>query len=208
MSKKYATYELETNLKAQGLDYIVGVDEAGRGTLAGIVVASSVYIPEEVVPELLNKVTDSKKLTLKKREELFPIIREKCSVGVGIVDSNTIDEVNILNATKLAMEEAIFSMRNVDYVLIDGTVRLDDFPYPQEQVIKGDSKSVSIAAASIIAKVTRDRIMNDLHDIWSIYNWKKNKGYGTKEHREAIKIYGPCEMHRKTFKGVKEYCYE
>lgn len=169
---------------------------------AGPVVAAACHVPEEMVPELLFKVRDSKKLTAKKREELFPLIRENCDVGVGVVSNQVIDDINILNATKVAMEEALTHIKDIDYVLIDGTVVLPNFPLPQEQVIKGDAKSISIAAASIIAKVTRDIIMNDLHGIWSFYGWDRNKGYLTKEHIEALKIYGPCEVHRMTFKRV------
>jgi len=202
MLKEYATYELESNLKAEGYPYIIGVDEAGRGCGAGPVVAAAVRIPDRMITELLFKVTDSKKLTAKKREELFPIIRAGCDVGVGVVSNTVIDEVNILNATKMAMEEAIFALKKINYVLIDGTVKLDNFPYHQQQVIKGDSKSISIAAASIIAKVTRDRIMMDLHDIWPIYGFDKHKGYLTKQHVDAIKLYEPCEFHRLTFRKV------
>lgn len=198
----FATYEIESNLESQGYTRIVGVDEAGRGCGAGPVVAGAVYVPEHMIPELLHKVKDSKKLTAKKREDLFPLIRENCEVGVGVVSNQVIDEINILNATKVAMEEALTHIKSIDYVLIDGTVVLPDFPLPQEQVIKGDAKSISIAAASIIAKVTRDRIMNDLHDILPIYGWNKNKGYLTKEHVRAIQVYDPCEFHRLTFKKV------
>lgn len=202
MTANFATYEIESNLESQGYAHIVGVDEAGRGCGAGPVVAAACYVPEEMIPELLFKVKDSKKLTAKRREALFPLIRENCEVGVGVVNSQVIDEINILNATKMAMEEALTHLKNIDYVLIDGTVVLPDFPLPQEQVIKGDAKSISIAAASIIAKVTRDRIMNDLHDILPIYGWNKNKGYLTKVHVAAIKEYEPCEFHRLTFKKV------
>jgi len=202
MSNTYATYEIESNVKAKGYPRVVGVDEAGRGSLCSPVVAAACFVPDEMVPELLYKVKDSKKLTAKKREELFPIIREYCEVGVGVVSNQIIDDINILNATKVAMEEALTHIKNIDYVLIDGTVVLPNFPLPQEQVIKGDAKSISIAAASIIAKVTRDRIMDDLHEIWSFYGWDTNRGYGTKIHVEAIKTYGPCEVHRMTFKKV------
>lgn len=175
--------------------------------LSGPVVASAVHVPDDMIFELLHKVTDSKKLTAKKREELFPLIKNNCDIGIGVVSSKIIDEINILNATKLAMEEALSYFVNPipDYVLIDGTVKLDNLPIQQEQVIRGDSKSISIAAASIIAKVVRDRIMDDLHDIWSFYGWNKNRGYGTKYHTEAIEIYGPCEVHRMTFKKVREW---
>lgn len=202
MTKEFATYDIETNLKGQGYSYIVGVDEAGRGPGAGPVVAAACHVPDEMVPELLYKVADSKKLTAKKREELFTLIRNGCNVGVGVVNNQVIDDINILNATKLAMEEALTHLKNIDYVIIDGTVVLPDFPLPQQQVIKGDAKSISIASASIIAKVTRDRIMLDLHDIYPIYGWDKNKGYLTKVHMEAIKEYDPCEFHRMTFRKV------
>ena len=200
--KDFATYEIESNLIAEGYSYIVGVDEAGRGPGAGPVVAAACHVPEEMLSELLFKVKDSKKMTAKKREELFPIIREGCDVGVGVVSSQVIDDINILNATKVAMEEAISHIRGIDYVIIDGTVKLKDFSLPQEQIIKGDQKSISIAAASIIAKVTRDRIMLDLHNILPIYGWDSSKGYLTKKHCEAINLYGISEFHRKTFKKV------
>jgi ribonuclease HII len=153
----FATYDIESERIALGFKYVAGVDEAGRGPAAGPVVAAAVCVPNEVLPELFLKVKDSKKLSAKRREELFPIIKEKCDVGVGIVDNNTIDEINILEATKVAMKQALYMMEYVEYALIDGTVVLKDLPFPQEQVIKGDAKSISIAAASIIAKVTRDR---------------------------------------------------
>jgi len=198
----FATYEIESTLKGKGYNYVVGVDECGRGPGAGPVVAAACYIPDEMVPELLNKVKDSKKLTEKKREELFPLIKNGCKIGIGIVSNTVIDEINILNATKVAMEEALSYFKDIDYVIIDGTVKLNNFPLPQEQIIKGDLKSISIAAASIIAKVTRDRIMLDLHDIWSFYGWDKNKGYLTKTHMDALNTYGPCEVHRLTFRKV------
>jgi ribonuclease HII len=198
----FATYDIESERIALGFKYVAGVDEAGRGCGAGPVVAAAVCVPNEVLPELFLKVKDSKKLSAKRREELFPIIKEKCDVGVGMVDNNTIDEINILEATKIAMKQALYMMEYVEYALIDGTVVLDDLPFPQEQVIKGDAKSISIAAASIIAKVTRDNLMLDLHKEYPIYNWRKNKAYLTKEHCEAIKLYGPCEYHRMSFRRV------
>jgi ribonuclease HII len=201
----FATYDIESERIALGFKYVAGVDEAGRGPAAGPVVAAAVCVPNEVLPELFLKVKDSKKLSAKRREELFPIIKEKCDVGVGIVDNNTIDEINILEATKVAMKQALYMMEYVEYALIDGTVVLKDLPFPQEQVIKGDAKSISIAAASIIAKVTRDNLMLALHKEYPIYNWAKNKAYLTKEHCEAIKLYGPCCYHRLTFGKVKEY---
>lgn len=198
----YATYEIESELKEKGYEYIIGVDEAGRGCGSGPVVAAACYVPDEMVPELLNKVKDSKKLTEKKREELFPLIRNGCKIGVGVVSNTVIDDINILNATKVAMEEALSHLKQIDYVIIDGTVVLPNIPIPQAQIIKGDLKSISIAAASIVAKVIRDRIMLDLHDIWSFYGWDKNKGYLTKTHIDALRTYGPCEVHRLTFNKV------
>lgn len=175
---------------------------------SGPVVAAAVYIPDDVIPELLLRVKDSKKLSEKKREELFPIIMKTCDVGFGVVSNKVIDDINILNATKAAMEEAISNLKFVEYVMIDGPIELKGINIPQMKVIKGDSKSISIAAASIVAKVTRDRTMKELHEIWSFYGFDRNKGYLTKEHVNALRTYGPCEVHRKTFNKVREYCDE
>jgi len=169
---------------------------------AGPVVAGAVHVPDEAIPALLFNVKDSKKLTANRREELFNIIRSTCHVGVGVVSNQVIDDINILEATKLAMEEAVHALNGTDYVIIDGTVVLRDFIYPQKQIVKGDTKSISIAAASIIAKVTRDRIMMDLHSIFSFYGFDKHKGYLTKQHVDAIQEYGTCELHRMTFRKV------
>lgn len=206
MENKFATYEIESEIREQGYKYIVGVDEVGRGCGAGSVVAAAVYIPDNIIPELLLRVKDSKKLTEKKREELFPIIMKTCDVGFGVVSNKVIDDINILNATKAAMEEAISNLKFVEYVMIDGPIELKGINVPQMKVIKGDSKSISIAAASIVAKVTRDRTMKELHEIWSYYGFDKNKGYLTKEHIDALRTYGTCEVHRKTFNKVREYC--
>lgn len=202
MMLTFPTYEIEKELHSTGYLRVAGVDEAGRGCLAGPVVAAACVVPEDVVPLLESKVNDSKKLSTKQREELFNLIRARCAVGVGVVSSVIIDDVNILNATKMAMREALLNLKGFDYAIIDGTVVLPKFPIPQQQIIKGDAKAISIAAASVIAKVTRDRIMLDLHDIWSMYGWDSNKGYGTKVHIDAIKLYGPCEVHRLTFNKV------
>jgi len=196
------TYNIETELHSSGYLRVAGVDEAGRGCLSGPVVAAACIVPVPAAVLLESKVNDSKKLSAKKREQLFPLIRETCTVGVGVVGSDIIDDVNILNATKMAMREALLNLKNFDYAIIDGTVELPKFPKPQQQIIKGDAKSISIAAASVIAKVTRDRIMMDLHSIWGMYGWDSNKGYGTKLHIEALKTYGPCEVHRLTFNKV------
>ena len=198
----FPTYDIEDEIKFKGFRYIAGVDEAGRGPGAGPVVAAAAVVPSEVVPELLLKVNDSKKLTAKKRETLFPIIRETCDVGLGLLTSDTIDEINILEATKLAMREALSNLNKVEYAIIDGTVVLNDLWVPQDQIIKGDGKSISIAAASIVAKVVRDRIMLDLHSIFPIYGWDTNKGYLTKKHLEAIETYGITEFHRESFRKV------
>lgn len=198
----YPTYEIEEDIKSEGYSYVVGVDEAGRGPGAGPVVAGAVHVPDDVIPELLFSVNDSKKLTPKNREKLFDMIKEKCDIGIGIVSNEVIDDINILCATKLAMEEAIRSLNHTDYVIVDGTVVLNGLSFPQRQVIKGDTKSISIAAGSIVAKVIHDRIMRSLHDIWPIYSWDKNMGYLTKDHIAALQEYGPCEFHRMTFRKV------
>ena len=199
----YPTYELEGNARSQGYKYVVGVDEAGRGPGAGPVVAAAVHIPAEHCPQFVDKVNDSKKMTPKKREEMFPIIKEHCNYGIQIVEAEIIDDINILEATKIAMKSAVEQIEYFDYILIDGTVDLTKhIVCPQEQVIKGDAKSISIAAASVLAKVTRDHIMEELHELFPIYNWKKNKGYLTKEHIEAIQTYGITDFHRQSFKKV------
>jgi ribonuclease HII len=196
------TYEIEQELIDTGYLRVAGVDEAGRGALFSCVVAAACVIPDTAISILESKVNDSKKLSPKKREELFELIRQCCDVGVGVVSSTVIDEINILNATKMAMEEALLNLKAFDYAIIDGTVVIPKFPKPQRQVIKGDAKSLSIAAASVVAKVVRDRIMLDLHDIWPFYGIDRHKGYGTKAHIEALKTYGPCPEHRLTFNKV------
>ena len=199
----FPTYELEDEAKRQGYKYVVGIDESGRGSLAGPVVAAAVYIPEENITKLVDKANDSKKMTAKKREAVYDIIKECCSVGIGVIEADVIDDINILEATKLAMQAAVVQLENFDYLLIDGTVDLTKhITCPQRRVVKGDSLSISIAAASIIAKVTRDRIMLKLHEIFPIYNWDRNKAYGTKEHIDAIKIYGITDFHRVSFRRV------
>jgi len=198
-----ANYELEEDAKRHGHSYIVGIDEAGRGPGAGPVVAAAVYIPEDVVEKLDGRVNDSKKVAPKKRERLYDEIIDTCYVGVQEVSAPIIDEINILEATKLAMAGAVERIDLFDYLLIDGTVDLSKHVIcPQQQVIKGDAKSISIAAASIIAKVYRDRIMLKLHEIFPIYHWDKNKGYLTAEHIMAIKTYGITDFHRATFRKV------
>lgn len=185
--------------------YIAGIDEAGRGPLAGPVVAACVVLPRDF--DVMG-VDDSKKLSEKKREELFEKITAKAlAYGVGIADNSVIDEINILQATKQAMKDALEQanarlrekeQQGVELVLLDA-VELKDISLPQKAIIKGDAKSLSIAAASIIAKVTRDRIMLGYHSQYPFYGFDKNKGYGTKAHYEGIERYGITPIHRRTF---------
>ena len=187
----------------RGYHRIAGVDEVGRGPLAGPVVAAAVILPRDGVGF---KVFDSKQISSKKREELYPSILEKAvGVGIGIIGQEEIDSINIFQATLKAMIVAIEKLpRLPDFLLIDGTQGLR-FSIPQKSIAKGDRLSNSIAAASIVAKVTRDRIMDECHQKYPEYDFAKHKGYGTKEHREAIEKFGICELHRKSFRGVKEY---
>jgi ribonuclease HII len=187
----------------RGYRRIAGVDEAGRGPLAGPVVAAAVILPQDGVGF---ELFDSKQISSKKREELYPsILKEALGVGVGIVGHEEIDCINIFQATLKAMAAAIENLPfPPDFLLIDGTQGLR-FSIPQKSIAKGDRLSNSIAAASIVAKVTRDRIMEKYHQQHPEYDFAKHKGYGTKEHRMAIEKFGICELHRKTFRGVKEY---
>ena len=194
--------EFETELYNNGINYIAGIDEVGRGPLVGPVVTAAVILPKDFYDERIN---DSKKLTEKKRELLYNVIMENAiSVGIGISNEDIIDEINILNATKKAMIEAINNLNvKPEHLLIDA-VKLD-IDIPQTSIIKGDAKSESIAAASIIAKVTRDRMMVELDKLHPEYDFKHNKGYGTKKHIEAIRKYGIIKEHRKTFAPCDEY---
>jgi ribonuclease HII len=196
------TFELELAVKNVGYRYVIGVDEAGRGPLAGPVVAAAVYIPGGFDTSGIN---DSKKLSSKNRELFYNRIVESCRYSIIQVGEDLIDSINIREATKLAMRQAINDLSFAEFALIDGNFVPEFIHVPSKPVINGDNLSISIAAASILAKVHRDRIMEALHAQYPIYNWKQNKGYGTQEHRDAIKLYGPCRFHRKTFGGVKEY---
>jgi ribonuclease HII len=181
----------------EGYKQIAGIDEAGRGPLAGPVVAAAVIFP----PDYRNaEIKDSKKLSARKREELYDIIvSEAIAVGVGVADAEIIDRVNILQATFLAMREAVLELSTPpDFLLIDG-LHCISMQIPQKPLVKGDNRSVSIAAASIIAKVSRDRIMEMYHRQFPQYNFLQNKGYGTKEHCTALKQFGICKIHRKSF---------
>lgn len=181
----------------EGYQIIAGIDEAGRGPLAGPVVAAAVILP----PGYLNsEIKDSKKLSAGKREELYEIInKEAVAIGMMVVDADIIDRVNILQATLQAMRDAVLELpASPDFLLIDGNQRIPILT-PQKPIVKGDSLSISIAAASIIAKVSRDRIMEMYHRQFPQYNFQQNKGYGTKEHLDAIKQFGICKIHRKSF---------
>ena len=194
-------YEYERDLIKQGITLIAGVDEVGRGPLVGPVVTAAVILP---VNYKLEGLTDSKKLTPKKRDKFYDIImQDAISVSIGMKDAKVIDEVNIYEATKLAMMDAINNLSiKPEHVLIDAMPL--DLDIPHTSIIKGDAKSLSIAAASVIAKVTRDRMMYELDKKYPMYNYKKNKGYPTKEHIEAINKYGIIDGYRKTYGPVKE----
>jgi len=204
--RKFATYEIEDGLLHEGCNVVVGVDEVGRGPGAGPVTAGAVWIPSISLPLLMAKVKDSKALSEKRRDVLYKLIDRTCVWSVQSVDNNTIDKINILQATKLAMRKALYylDVSKIDHVLVDGTVKLDGAftDTPQTQVIRGDSKSISIAAASIMAKVVRDEEMRTMHWIHPQYGWIRNKGYLTKEHIEAIQTYGITDYHRKSFRKV------
>ncbi|MBQ3520487.1 MAG: ribonuclease HII [Firmicutes bacterium] len=205
----------EDELRAEGYKYIAGVDEVGRGPLAGPVIAAAVVLPEDF--DVLG-IDDSKKLSEKKRNELFEIITQKAvAIGVGGVDEKTIDEISILQATKLAMKRAVeaceIKLREklgsgetdsdpeghvIDYILFDA-MKIEDIDIQQESIVKGDAKVLAIAAASIIAKVTRDLMMVAYDNEYPGYAFAKNKGYGTKEHYEGLHAQGMCPIHRRTF---------
>ena len=192
--RKYAEFAL-----------IAGIDEAGRGPLAGPVVAAAVILPKD---RPILYVNDSKQLSEKKREELYPVIRkEAVAVGVGMASPQRIDEINILKATYEAMRQAVAVLRDADGnaftpdLLLNDAVRIPDVPIRQVPIIKGDAKSCSIAAASIIAKVTRDRIMREYDAVYPGYGFAKHKGYGSGEHIEALRRLGPCPIHRRSFIG-------
>lgn len=188
------------------LKEVIGVDEAGRGPLAGPVVSAAVKLKKYT--EALNEINDSKKLTEKKREKLYDVIMENFEVGVGVASVEEIDEINILNATFLSMRRALKNLEDKienfgkNTILVDGNFKIREYDGRQIAVVKGDAKSLSIAAASIIAKVSRDRVMRNLGDDYPDYDFPKHKGYGTKKHIEAIKTKGSIiGIHRKSFLG-------
>ena len=196
-------YKYENELREKGIDIIGGVDEVGRGPLIGSVVASCVVLPKDFV---LKGLTDSKKLSEKKRNEFYEIIKkEALAIGIGEVSEKVIDKVHIYEATKIAMTMAINQVKeqiNLEYVLIDAMPLSIDIP--TNSIIKGDAKSISIAAASVIAKVTRDKMMYELDEKYPMYDLKNNKGYGTKKHLQALKEYGITKYHRLSYAPVKE----
>ena len=195
--------EYETTARTKGYNNIVGVDEAGRGPLAGPVVAAAVLLAPNSQFEGLD---DSKKLSPKAREGFFPIIKELAlGYGIGIIDVETIDEINILQAALLAMKYAVEALpEKPDLLLIDGNKCIDT-EVEQWTIVKGDSLSQSIAAASVLAKVTRDKLMVEYHKQFPQYAFDKHKGYGTRLHRDLIREHGPCPIHHRTFKGVMEF---
>ncbi len=195
-------WAFETKAKSSGYSIIAGIDEAGRVPLAGPVVSAAVILPENFD---CSGITDSKKLSEKKREALFPVIQENAlAVGVGIADHEEIDRINILQASLLSMKRAVDDLGiSPDYLLVDGKFTIDS-PLTQEAIVKGDCQSISIAAASIIAKVTRDRIMAELSVQYPQYDFHRHKGYPTKAHKAAIITHGPCPVHRKSFRGVRQ----
>ena len=192
----------EKDLYARGYNLIVGCDEAGRGPLVGPVVAGAVILPKNYS---LKGLTDSKKLSEKKREEYFEIIKsEAICVGVGIVSNKEIDEINIYEASRLAMKRAIIDMHHAyDYVLTDA-MPINDLEVPVTPIIKGDLLSITIAAASVIAKVTRDHILYDLDKLYPEYEFARHKGYPTKRHLELLRLYGPTSDYRFTYKPVRD----
>lgn len=205
------SFEKEKSLFAQGIKLIAGIDEAGRGPLAGPVVAAVAVLNSEILAdaakmEKLSGINDSKKITAKKRDLLFDLVRENFfEVGVGVVDHETIDRVNILQATFLAMKMAVGQLKQKpDYLMVDGKFIIPNSSFRQEAVIDGDALVFSIAAASIIAKVTRDRLMEEYDKRFPAYGFAKHAGYGTKAHIEALKRFGPCTIHRKTFRPISD----
>ena len=198
--KNIDNYEYERNLRKEGIKLIAGVDEVGRGPLVGPVVTACVVLDKDFK---LEGLTDSKKLSEKKRDMFYDILqKDAIAIGVGIIDAKIIDEVNIYQASKLAMYEALKNLKiKPEHVLIDAMPL--DLECGSTSIIHGDALSASIAAASIIAKVTRDRMTEEWDKTYPLYGFSHNRGYGTKMHIEAIYKYGPCKLHRKTFEPIK-----
>ena len=190
--------QIEKVFYNKGIEYIAGIDEAGRGPLAGPVVVASVIMPKD---SMIEGVNDSKKVSEKKREKLYDIILEEAiSYGIGIIYQDEIDEINILQATKKGLTEAVEQMKiKPDLIMVDALTGIDTLGIPYQSIIKGDAKCYSISAASIIAKVTRDRIMREWDKVYPEYGFAAHKRYGTAKHIAALKEYGPCEIHRRSF---------
>ncbi len=195
-------FKYDESIRKYGLDVIAGVDEAGRGPLAGPVVASAVILPKSLK---IDGIRDSKKIPEKEREELFwTVLLNAVDIGIGIVDSKEIDRINILKATKLAMHNAIMDLTNKPDIILVDALNILSIRIKQLSIVKGDAKSASIAAASIIAKVVRDGIMFRSHFMYPQYDFDKHKGYATKAHIDKIREYGPCPIHRKSFQKVMD----
>ena len=199
-----ANYDLETKLRISGKEIIAGIDEVGRGPWAGPVTACAVILDPNNIPDGLN---DSKVLTAKRREQLFDLIMDSAQVSCVHVEVTEIDQVNILQATFRAMERAVSHLPIPNHILVDGNKLPPNLPSPATAVVKGDAKSVSIAAASIIAKVTRDRLMSDLSEAFPGYGWEKNAGYGTKMHQLGLLNHGVTPHHRRSFKPIHNILY-
>jgi len=195
-------YQHDESFREKGFSIIAGIDEAGRGPLAGPVVAAAVILPCDL---RIKGLRDSKKVPEKERASLFmQILSFSVDIGIGIVGHEEIDRTNILKATKLAMQKAFNELSTKPDMIIIDAISLPSISIKQFSPIKADSKSASVAAASIVAKYTRDTIMIRYHDIYPQYNFRKHKGYGTEEHMNLIKLHGPCPIHRKTFRRVKD----
>jgi len=196
----------ENALWQEDIKLVAGIDESGRGPLAGPVVAAAVVFPPF---KKIDGIKDSKQLSPSKREELFELItKEALDFGVGIVGERIIEKINILQATRLAMSTAVKNLKTTpEFLLIDGPISLDT-AISQQPIIDGDEKSFSIGAASIIAKVTRDRMMQKYHKLFPQYGFDRHKGYGTVEHFEALQIHGPCQIHRRTYEPVQKFLWE
>ncbi len=199
----------EQNIFSQGYKLVGGIDEAGRGPLAGPVVAACIVMCRDALPcvsmEALDIINDSKKLSAKKREEAFEFIANSFQYGVGICDHETIDRINILEASFLAMKKAISALKErPEFILLDGKFLIPNLSIKQKAIVGGDALVFSIAAASIIAKVTRDRMMREMHKIYPNYGFDLHKGYGTKLHMKRLKEFGPSPIHRKSFRPVRK----
>jgi ribonuclease HII len=224
INKKSATstFKLEKEFLDDGYELVIGIDEVGRGPLAGPVVAGACALKNfetldltiEDKDSLSILIRDSKMLSEKQRESLFDFIHENFYVGIGICDHRTIDRVNILEASFLAMKGAVSQLKSnmgskkfeslKSVILLDGNKKIPNFSFEQQAIVSGDKLIKSISAASIVAKVTRDRMMNEMHKIYPEYNFSQHKGYGTAFHMDALKKHGPCEIHRKSFRPVRK----